>query len=178
MTWTVSWRDHEASATPTPLDWDTVFDETAGDLAFDWALAPLDGRGDSGGLIARAGLATAVILSLFTDARAPDGWRPEVRDRRGWWGDGLSDDATEPFGSWLWTVLENAVATRETARLAEIEARRALDWMIRDGVAGSVGVVGTAAPAEARITLAIEIRSPSGERLYARDFDILWRQVI
>jgi phage gp46-like protein len=177
MTWEISWRGHEADEPATPLDWDTVLDLDAGELAFDWRLAPLDGEIDSGGLRARAAIATAVIISLFTDARAPDGWRPEVIDRRGWWGDGLNADGEEPLGSWLWTVLENGVATAATARDAEAEAARALAWMTRDGVAGSVEAAATVLPADRRLTLAIIIRSPSGAELFARDFDLLWRQV-
>lgn len=177
MTWTVSYRDHESTDPATPLDWDTVFDAAAGPLGFDWALAPQDGGLDSGGFVARAGLATAVILSLFTDARAPEGWRPEERDRRGWWGDALSPAGTEPFGSWLWTVVENGVATAETALLAEAEAARALAWLVRDGVAARVATAATAHPAERRLTLSVEIFARSGERRFAREFDLLWQQV-
>lgn len=173
MTWTISYRDHEAGATAVALDWDTVQDASLPGLVFDWALAPQDGRADSGGLVSRAAIATAVILSLFTDARAPDGWRPEVQDRRGWWGDGLADARTEPFGSWLWTVLEQSVATEATARDAAAEARRALAWMIRDGVAGAVDVEATATPSERRLSLRIRVTAPSGALLHDRSYDIL-----
>lgn len=176
MSWTVSFRDAEASGPSTPLDWDTVL-VAAGEVAFDWALAPLDGRADSGGLASRAALATAVILSLFTDARAPDGWRPEERDRRGWWGDGLVAAGVEPFGSWLWTVIENGVADAATAFAAEAEAARALAWLTRDRVAASVEVAAAADPERNRLSLRVALRASAGEVLHDRTYDILWRQV-
>lgn len=176
MTWTISFREAEADGPAVPLDWDTL--QVGGDgLAFDWALAPRDGRADSGGLVSRAALATAIVLSLFTDARAPDGWRPEVVDRRGWWGDGLADEGTEPFGSWLWTVIDNGVADEATARAAEIEAERALAWLVRDRVAASVSVTAAVAPADARMSLAVTVAAVTGETLHDRTYDILWRQV-
>ncbi len=176
MSWTISFRDAEATGPATPLDWDTVL--VAGDgLAFDWALAPLDGHADSGGLVSRAALATAIVLSLFTDARAPDGWRPEVVDRRGWWGDGLTEEGVEPLGSWLWTVLENAVADEATALAAEAEAERALAWLVRDRVAASVAITATADAAARRLDLTVTVRATSGETLHDRTYDILWRQV-
>lgn len=174
--WTVSFRDHEAAA-PQVLLWDTVLDTAGGELGFDWAVAPLDGRADAGGLAARQALATAVVISLFTDARAPDGWRPTERDRRGWWGDGLSPAGTEPLGSWLWTVIETGVADAATALAAEAEAARALAWMVRDGVAARVATSATADPAARRISLLVEIFARDGERLFSREFDILWQQV-
>lgn len=175
MTWTVSFRDAESTAPAAPLDWDTVMVD-GDELAFDWALAPLDGSPDSGGLVSRAAIATAVILSLFTDARAPDGWRTEVQDRRGWWGDGMTPAGTEPFGSWLWTVLEQAIVSDAMAADARREAERALAWMVRDRVAGSVTVTATPSPADRRLDLRIEIRSTSGAVIHDRTFDILWRQ--
>ena len=174
--WTVHFRDHEGSGDPA-LVWDTTFDPTVADLAFDWAIAPQDGSPDSGGLTARAGIATAVILSLFTDARAPDGWRPEERDRRGWWGDGLAGAGTEPFGSWLWTVVEQGVVNEAAARAAEREAARALAWMVRDGVAARVDVVATADPPARRLDLAVAIRARSGETTFDQTFALLWDRV-
>ena len=97
-----------------------------------------DWRTEFGDLAAGDDLATAVVLSLFTDRRAePDDGVPDgTDDRRGWWGDGLAD---RPLGSRLW-LLSRAKATRET-RLRAIEyAQEALAWLVDDGVADAVEV--------------------------------------
>jgi len=135
------------------------------DLALAWNAA--EQRADmavaAGDLLADDSLATAVILSLGTDARAaadealPD---PRDTDRRGWWGDLPVDAATAParpdrLGSRLW-LLRRSTATARTARLAEAYAREALAWLVEDRVAQSVDVATQLLPG--RIDLAITIR--------------------
>ncbi len=89
-------------------------------------------------LISESGLLSAVLISLFTDARVdvdelPDG----ETDRRGWWGDALTDgDAT---GSRLW-LLERCKQTDDVLVLAEGWAQEALAWMVEDGIATAVDV--------------------------------------
>lgn len=93
----------------------------------DWAMAGAD-------LLSGDELATAVLISLFTDRRAtaddlvPD----ETGDRRGWWPDNTA-------GSRLW-LLERAKETRETLLRAKGYATEALQWLIDDGVAAKVEV--------------------------------------
>jgi len=81
-------------------------------------------------------LETAVLLSLFTDARAPDSLNIYSKDRRGWWGDTYS---STPTGSLLWT-LERAIKSDgvEVLRRAEGYCTAALQWLIDDGVAQTV----------------------------------------
>lgn len=88
------------------------------------------------------GLRTAVIISLFTDARAddddtlPDG----SSDRRGWWADTWPSVEGDATGSHLWLLAREkqlpAVLTR-----AQRYARAALQWLIDDGIASDVTVV-------------------------------------
>lgn len=107
--------------------------------AGDWVL--------SGGLLGEDhGLKTAIIISLFTDARARDGdVIPDgTNDRRGWWGDvapPVNAPAGAPWrtGSRLW-LLSREKQTAETARRAEDYCREALDWLTRLGVAERVEV--------------------------------------
>jgi phage gp46-like protein len=118
------------------------------DIALIWN--PAQGYADfavaGGDLAADQGLYTAVTVSLFTDAQAqpgdviPDG----SSDPRGWWGDMPIDpaaqDATAPprrIGSRLW-LLDRALQTPETLARAQSYAREALQWLLDDGVAGSV----------------------------------------
>ncbi len=86
-------------------------------------------------------LATAVIISLFTDRRAGiDDVLPEFtgdksivpEDRKGWVGDALPDVDGDRIGSRLW-LLSRAKQTEETRQLAIEYAKEALQWMIDDG---------------------------------------------
>lgn len=101
------------------------------DITISWS--PADGRGDwtfvpGGDLDTGDDLATAILLSLFTDRPAlkddaiPDG----TTDRRGWWGD-------QELGSRLW-LLERAKQTTETLQRARDYIAEALQWLVEDGV--------------------------------------------
>lgn len=90
-------------------------------------------------------LATAVVLSLFTDRRAgrDDVLRPGQTDRRGWVGDefmGTSATAgADPWGSALW-LLYASKHTADVLERARFAADEALAWMVRDGLAERVSV--------------------------------------
>jgi len=96
---------------------------------------------DAGGIATDNTLATAVLLSLFTDrrARADDALPSGDNDRRGWIGDALSSVDGDLFGSRLW-LLRRAKQTEETRRRAEEYAREALTWLIDENVATEVRV--------------------------------------
>lgn len=85
-------------------------------------------------------LQTALILSLFSDARwrDGDGPKPPGRDLRGWVGDDFQA-AGDAFGGLLWVVLSSKVDD-DTPRLAEFYAGEALAWMVRDRLAERVVV--------------------------------------
>lgn len=84
------------------------------------------------------GLRSAVLVSLFTDARAldddvlPDDNGP----RRGHWADTYSDRS---LGSRLW-LLEREKATDDILQRAQEYATEALQWLVDDGIAQSVNV--------------------------------------
>lgn len=119
-------------------DVQTIWDGTA--LAGDWLVS-------GGGLAADADLPTAVILSLFTDARAsdddplPDGAAGEPPDRRGWWGDteGAALHGVAVMGSRLW-LLGREKRTPETLNRARTYCREALSWLVADGIAARVEI--------------------------------------
>ncbi|CAB3636782.1 phage GP46 family protein [Achromobacter marplatensis] len=87
----------------------------------------------TGDLESGADLATAMLLSIFTDAMAasddviPDG----TGDPRGWWGDQFDPD--EPLGSKLW-LLHREKQTRTTLNRAYDYLVEALKWLVDDGV--------------------------------------------
>lgn len=111
-----------------------VFDSSRMD--FDLAL----GSGARGrDLEGDPGLFTAVVISLFTDARAHDddvlpddrAGQPEAeKDRRGWWGDALRADADRsgPLGSRLWLLWREKDLPSVVAR-AQSYAQEALRWL-------------------------------------------------
>jgi phage gp46-like protein len=98
----------------------------------DWTIVPGDLQGGDD-------LATAVLISLFTDRRAeasdviPDG----SNDRRGWWGDLGS---AYPIGSRLW-LLSRAKQLPQTLTNAQTYVAEALQWLLDDGVVASISAV-------------------------------------
>ena len=101
----------------------------------------LGGRGDwqlSGADLLRGDdPATAVLVSLFTDALAAsdDEIPDKTDDRRGWWGD-------PAIGSRLW-LLTREKLTLDTAARAETYGRESLQWLIADGVIVKVDLKAT-----------------------------------
>ena len=77
------------------------------------------------------GLETAVILSLFTDARArDDDTLPAGQtDRRGWWADAFPAVAGDRFGSRLW-LLRRSKQLQESLIVAREYAEEALAWLV------------------------------------------------
>ena len=111
-------------------------------------------------LARETGLKSAVLISVFTDARAsvdelPDG----DTDRRGWWGDLVENDSDET-GSLLW-VLEREKETPEVAAKAELFVQRCLAWMVEDGVATAVSVI-AAWVARGHLEISTQIPLPDG----------------
>lgn len=156
--------------------WDTAF-VRAWSPAADWGYASDNEPANAGGLANRAALATAVVLSLYTDRQCPAD-HPLAKyaegDRRGWWGDALLEDGEEPVGSLLW-LLERSVATDEMRLYAAQFAQEALAWMVTAGAC-------------ARVDCAVELYGLSGFSiaiaLYGRDdaliydhkYEPAWRQ--
>ncbi len=82
-------------------------------------------------------LKTAVLISLFSDARCEKIELPAgEKSQRGFWGDCILGEKT---GSKLW-LLERAKHTNETLLRAKEYAKKALEWMISDGLAKEISV--------------------------------------
>lgn len=127
------------------------FDNQAmrGDMVYDGQLLAQD-----------QGLTTAILHSLFSDARAePDELPDQAGERRGWWGDCLlpQDDR---YGSKLW-LLQREKRTRETLHRAREYARQALAWLIEDGHADRVEVE-SEWTGEGALALLITLETPAG----------------
>jgi phage gp46-like protein len=150
------------------------------DIALVWnaTLGEADMQVVGGDLLTDSGLQTAMIISLFTDAQArpgdviPDG----STDVRGWWGDMPSDPARQDttarpdrIGSRLW-LLDRGLQVPETLVRAEAYAREALQWMLDDGVAGSLAIAASF-PQPGWIQLAITI----GQQGSLSKFTLPWQ---
>jgi phage gp46-like protein len=143
------------------------------DLALFWdnqALAA-DVSLDGAALATDEGLRTAVIVSLFTDARARDDDPvPDGGDRRGWWGDALPVEPGDAIGSRLW-LLAREKRLSSVLDHARSYAAEALSWLIADGIAAEVDVIAEA-QGEQTLALGVQIRRPSGPGRLR--FDFVW----
>lgn len=109
---------------------------------------------------------TAVLISLFTDARAQtDELPPEWQDPRGWWADAMlaeNGGDARGMGSRLW-LLAREKQTQSVMARAEDYARQALQWLIDDGLVAAVDV-SVANPKNGILALEVEVThlSPQG----------------
>lgn len=124
------------------------------DLKLRWGLQGADLDLEGGDLVVDESLATAALVSVFTDARVPraPGASPELQDLRGWWG----ETAGDPYGSLLWT-LTRAKPNAETVERARTHALASLRWLVRDGIASAVDVTARRQNGEA-IVLEVRLR--------------------
>lgn len=128
----------------------------------------------AGSLVSDDGLRTAILISLFSDARAPEGAElPEDgADRRGWWGDDFAADGSaagnqNAIGSGLW-LLHRAKITPATLQRAREAAFEALNWLVRDGIASAVDVMVEAQGS--RLAIAVTLDRPQGPGRQRHDF--------
>lgn len=116
------------------------------------------------------GLQTAILVSLFTDKRAPASSVLDPARRRGWVGNILTAQSGRELGSLLW-LYEQSRLTIDIRNAVIAETRAALNWLIEDGIALSVKV-NLLDEAETGISLLIDIVSPNGD---VRNYSVLWR---
>ena len=130
---------------------------------------------DALGLEQDEGLDTAVVLSLFTDARArDDDALPHGQlDRRGWWADAYPPTSGDRIGSRLW-LLRASKQLQASLTTARQYAEEALAWMVTDGVAKRVEVE-TFIPRDEVMGMLVRIHKPDGSVPSFR-FELLWSQ--
>lgn len=148
------------------------------DLKISWADF-LEGDLSTGNndLVTDAGLETAVLISLFTDRRADDDDElpdPDNPDRRGWWGDLITDIPEDKIGSKLW-LLERSKTTEQTLVDAERFIKESVQWLIDDGVASSIDVIveRQGEPDWTILAFQIKIKKLDG-RIISVNFDNRW----
>jgi phage gp46-like protein len=146
-------------------------------LTFDEDLGEFDIAFEDNDLVTHGGLETMVIISLYSDKRAPDGATlpdPLNTDRRGWWGDETAEKENDEIGSLLW-LLNRAKTTEQNLLAAKTYVEEALQWMIDEDIAAKInvitergGVVGND-----RLEIKVEIIRRDGEKI-AMEFKEAW----
>ena len=133
------------------------------DLMINWLGGNADLALSGADLAIEDGLKSAVITSLFTDARCSKDELPEWEtDRRGWWGDGLDDLDGKKVrrGSKLW-LLAREKQTEATRQRAQDYASEALAWLVEEGAAEAVSVTAQWA-GRSLLSLLVRITLPDG----------------
>lgn len=107
-------------------------------------------------------LRSAVIMSLFTDARATADEEPDITERRGYWGD-IDLDGDDSLGSKLW-LHRRSKLTNDVANTVRDEAQAALDWLVEEGHVSALVVTVERHPPD-RLAYQIDITLLDGETL-------------
>lgn len=177
-------RDTESCDPVISHYWDSVMVnrmDASGGYA-DWVLADPINNGDpseqGGGLRARMGLHTAILICLFTDKRLPEGMESPAGDAdpRGWWGDSVKLD-DEPdnaeMGSLLWT-LERGTLSEEVAKLARDYADEALQVLVDQGAVAVFEIETEIDQINGFLGLIVRAFSQAGVLVYDQKFQALW----
>lgn len=135
------------------------------DIALNWNDDGADIVIENGDILSDNGLATAVMISLFSDARAPES---EVlpdgeTSRRGWWGDYIGTTT----GSLLW-LSEREKTLPSTAAKKKRYCEDALKWLLDKNIAQKVEVTATIIKPQA---VQIKINIYRGT---SKDYSYLW----
>ena len=118
-------------------------------------------------------LVRAVLISLFSWRRANADDDVQDGDRQGWWADTYNTDG-DLTGSRLWELLRQKVTT-QALRQAEEFGREALQWMIDDGVAQTVGVA-VEADDSGRVDMLVTVTKPDRSATTIR-FQDVWEKL-
>lgn len=132
-----------------------------------------------GDVAADAGLETAVLVSLFSDARATEDMIPTIDrdgDLRGYWGDVRGTAPGDSTGSLLWTIRRAKQLSRTLAD-AKGYAEAALRWMVEDQVASSV-VVNASYPQLGWMLLEVLIYRPQSSNPVVFRYNYQWSSQI
>ncbi|MDP1628865.1 phage GP46 family protein [Parvibaculum sp.] len=143
----------------------------------------------AGALASGGDLETAVLLSLFTWARAreddilPDGRpaRAAAADRKGWWGnlDGEALHGQREIGSRLWLLARETRSERTRTRAADY-AREALRWLVADNIAAAVHVTAEwqgAGDGGDRLALLVSVIDREGATIFDRRYAWAWAEL-
>lgn len=174
-------RDAEACSPDESFLWDSVWinrPDASGGYA-DWIMAgPDDPPSQRGGLRSRMGLHTAILISLFTDRRLPEGITPpnDDRDPRGWWGDSIQidDEPGVEIGSLLWT-LERGTLDADVVALAMDYTEEALQPILDQGAVARFEIETEADQVRGFLIIRVRAFDSAENAIYDERFNFLWR---
>lgn len=106
------------------------------------------------------GFDTALQVSLFTDARASSSQVVRSENRRGWIGNLVNIIPDRQLGGLIW-LIEQRRLIQDTLNEVVNFAKKSLDWLIEDGLAITVEVLGEIIPLRG-IQLTIKITAKDG----------------
>lgn len=132
----------------------------------------IHGRESELSFFASDDLARAVMISLFSWARAHDDDQVDGSRRHGFWGDAYAD-AGEVTGSRLWLLCRQKI-TPTTIERARQYAAEALEWLVSDGVADAVEVTAERGALD-RVDLAVTVTRNRDSRTLR--FEDVWRNL-
>lgn len=118
---------------------------------------------------------TAIVVSLFTDARAPESLVADPALRRGWIGNEYRLRVAPGFdlGSILWAFLEQGRLRGKTLRDLEDASNEALQWLVDRGYAVAISEVSATTPSPGQVRLGLTIERSPG--VVERRFFDLWQ---
>lgn len=132
-----------------------------------------------GALDASGDLETAVVMSLFTWARASEDDELPYKgaDRKGWWGnlDGEALYGIKEFGSKLW-LLARRTQTETTRQDAIRYASDALKWMKDDAVVARIDVDAQWVR-DGFLGLIVKLYASDGDVIFDRRYAWAWNQL-
>ncbi|SDR52946.1 Phage protein GP46 [Paraburkholderia tuberum] len=135
---------------------------------------PPDWQTADGDLAAQNQLHSAVIIQIFTEARAPadSPFIDNPEDRRGWWGDAYSPF---PVGSLLWTLYRQPL-TDSVIEHARSYTRDAIQRLVDQGAAARQECAVVADKPRATMTITPQLFGRDGSIIYSRQFRRYWVQ--
>ncbi len=125
----------------------------------------------NGDLLTGTELASAIVMSLYLDARAIAGEGIKTnQDPRGWWGDTPAYTAVtnDKHGSKLW-LLQRSKQTAANLALAKDYVTTALQWLIDDGVATSLDI-NTLILAQGIMGIYVTVHRPQGQETFKYEY--------
>ncbi len=144
------------------------------DIALRFVDPAFDLLTDGSDIVTDETLETAIMISLFSDARVSKDEIPEWESSaRGWWADALSDIPGDTTGSRLWLLSREKQTFDVTLRAREY-CEQALAWLVADGVASSVNVECEFVGREI-LGISVTVTKPSGTERFS--FEHLWRDL-